>query len=119
MYIQVAEVRHTLLDPVGRITTTSVHTLNTVTTTAIIPHLTDVHIGMVGQSLAHEGETGKALRVDLHQRPEETQIVHHGTLCRSLNVLHMRKCIYYTLCWCVSIHILGDETMPTKVNVNW
>ena len=20
----------------------------------------------------------------------------------------MRKCIYYTLCWCVTMHILGD-----------
>ena len=49
-------------------------TLNTVTTTGIIiPHLTEVHIGIVGQSLAHEGETGKGLRVDLHQRPEEEQ----------------------------------------------
>ena len=48
-------------------------TLNTFTTTIRSPHLTEVHIGMVGQSLAHEGETGKALRVDLHQRPEETQ----------------------------------------------
>ena len=29
-------------------------TLNTVTTTDIVPHLTDVHIGMVSQILAHE-----------------------------------------------------------------
>ncbi|CAI8000403.1 hypothetical protein GBAR_LOCUS2918 [Geodia barretti] len=34
--------------------------------------------GIVGQSLAHEGETGKVLRVDLHQRPEETQQRHNS-----------------------------------------
>ena len=22
--------------------------------------------------------------------------------------MHMHKCIYYTLCWCVTMHILGD-----------
>ena len=37
-------------------------------------HFTEVHIEMVGQSLAHEGNTRKTLRVDLHQRPEETHV---------------------------------------------
>ena len=45
--------------------------MNTVTTSDNITNLTEVHIGIVGQSLAREGETGKGLRVDLHQRPEK------------------------------------------------
>ena len=40
------------------------NTLNTVTTTGITPHETDVYIGMVGQSLTTEGDIGKDLRVD-------------------------------------------------------
>ena len=46
-------------------------TLNTVTTIAIIPHLTEVHIGMVDQSLAHEGDIRNPLRSS--QRPEQAQ----------------------------------------------
>ena len=46
-------------------------TLNTVTTTAIIPHLTDVHIAMVGKSLTIKGDVRNPLRVN--QRPEEAQ----------------------------------------------
>ncbi|CAI8050547.1 hypothetical protein GBAR_LOCUS27749 [Geodia barretti] len=55
-------------------------TLNTFTTINNVrsPHLTDVDIGMVGQSLAHEGDIRNSLRVDLHQRPEETQQRHNS-----------------------------------------
>ncbi|CAI8019050.1 hypothetical protein GBAR_LOCUS11495 [Geodia barretti] len=53
-------------------------TLNTVTTTGIIPHFTEADIGIVGQSLAHEGDIRNSLRVDLHQRPEETQQRHNS-----------------------------------------
>ena len=53
-------------------------TLNTVTTTGIISHFTEVHIGVVGQSLASEGDVRSRLAVDLHQRPEETQQTHNS-----------------------------------------
>ena len=47
-------------------------THNTVTIVTITPHCTEVHIGMVSQSLAHEGDIRNCLRVDhFHQRPEE------------------------------------------------
>ena len=47
-------------------------TLNTVTTTAIKPHLTDVHPGMVSQSLSHEGEIRDSVLGE-GQRPEERE----------------------------------------------
>ncbi|CAI8045571.1 hypothetical protein GBAR_LOCUS25208 [Geodia barretti] len=53
-------------------------TPNTFTTILRSPHFTDIHIGIVGQSLAHEGDIRKGLRVDLHQRPEETQQRHNS-----------------------------------------
>ena len=45
-------------------------TLNTVTTTVMIPHLTDVHPGVVSQSLSHEGEIRDSVLGE-GQRPEE------------------------------------------------
>ena len=52
-------------------------THNTITIVTSTPHCTEVHIGMVSQSLARwaEGDIRKCLlRVDLlHQRPEEGQ----------------------------------------------
>ena len=44
-------------------------THNTITIVTSIPHCTEVHIGMVSQSLAHEGDIRKCLlRADLHQK---------------------------------------------------
>ena len=47
-------------------------TLNTLNYS--FPYQAKVHIGVVGQRLAHdEGDIRKGLRVDLHQGPEETE----------------------------------------------
>ena len=75
--LQSVSIREVPVTTMDTLTTTATcgqvsMTLNTVTIGSHMSYKTKVHIGVVGQSLAFEGDLRKGLRVDFHQRPEET-----------------------------------------------